>query len=196
MQQAEAVHKNVNGLLWPVANNKVLVSEFISADDAKKHIAAGGMKLTPTAAETQDRSAKRQALAAANSGASTSTASSLPAAKPAPLPRAPDAVVVERILSSGRKISIDPALKAALTSSSSWSSSEPFPSSSSSSSAAAKPEPAPAPVPPGKSLDELFLKTKAKPVLYYKPLTDAEIVEKKEREKARQERLEKEREER
>ncbi len=44
-----------------------------------------------------------------------------------------------------------------------------------------------------KTLDELFSKTTAKPVLYYKPLTDEDIARKKaereERERQREERM-------
>jgi hypothetical protein len=52
----------------------------------------------------------------------------------------------------------------------------------------------------GPTLDDLFRKTKAKPPIYYVPLTDEEVAqkqkEKEERERLEKERLQKEREER
>jgi len=79
--EAKAAFDAINNVQWPPTTGRLLVCEFIKADEAQEHIAKGGMKLSPTAGIP----------------AAPATSPSTAASKP-----------VERVLSSGRTVTIDP----------------------------------------------------------------------------------------
>ena len=157
---AAAARTAVDGLQWPQGSAKVLAPQYISLDEAQATIDG-------TAA----------AAAAATAAVATAAGKAAKAAAQAP------ARIVELVrggaaaAGAARERNGAPVRAAEIA----------RPPRERVQSLARVPSPPPPPPPP-KSLDDLFLKTKTKPQLYYLPLTDAEVTKKQGARRAQQER--------